>query len=83
MKEASWKGELVDEAGGAGDNPHRKTPKEQDSRTGGESGLVQRSPLPWPWEGRSRAGPRAGRRAGLVAGSGSSSGLKTSIFSVQ
>lgn len=27
MKEASWKGELVDEVGGVGDNRHRKTPK--------------------------------------------------------
>lgn len=57
MEEASWKGELVDEAGGAGDSGHRKTPKEPGQV---ESLALFRGHLAWPWEGRSRAGPVQG-----------------------
>lgn len=48
------------------DHRHQRPLWRQEPRTAGEIGVIQRSPLPRPWEGKSRAGApyREMRRSG-------------------
>lgn len=81
MEDASWKGELAEEAGrsrrGRWRWTSRKTPKEAGRwRVWPSSEVTFAVAL----GGKEQSRAPAGGHAGLVAGSGSSSGLKTSIF---